>query len=158
MNLRVARERGIDPLSFSDISQQLGEGWNIWVLFDTVLRAFRGNYWRVLEIDRKQEEVELQFCGRFGISDYKGIEPFRLSVHEPFFTGVTVQKFVDDKSGEPVSLTEFHVRKGGREPMDVLQELKCSEEIYWSQGAGPYFGLLNFKYIEPQRGRIPSSG
>ncbi len=102
VNLRLAEEIGIKPLSLREILDQIGlEKIESAVLFDTP-PSLLGNHWRVTEMT--EETATIQFCSIFGNRDYLRIPPAEVSLDQVLFTGVSIQEFELD--GRPATLTE----------------------------------------------------
>ncbi len=103
-NLRIAREKGIKPLSLREIIAQIEpEKIGNAVFFDTPpSNRWRGNFWRVTEMT--EETATLQLCNTFGNYDSETVSPVEISLDRVLFTGVSIQKFELD--GRPATVAE----------------------------------------------------
>jgi hypothetical protein len=124
---------GIRPLTMGEIMDYLGSDVKKMVLFDTVPSLCQpGNHWRVLNVDTNTQEVELQFCGGFGYIDL-GVEAFKLPIEVPFFTGVSIQKYVHKELGELTlsEVTNLYKNTKDRASLPIVQSFKN----YWVEGS-----------------------
>lgn len=134
----LAREDGIELLSFADIDSQLGESTlskHNWVLFDVPPRVRIGNHWNFITYDLGHNEVWLEFCEEDGITRYSHIEPFSVPYDLPFFTGVTVVDRFDSEK-KLVTIPEFRKRQtNGMSVEESNQGLDFTAARYWTKGS-----------------------
>jgi len=136
LNLKHAEKNGIKPLSYREIAEQLPEGLENAVLFDTPKSpGLVGNHWRV--VSQAEETVTLQMCGIFGNHDEPDIFPVEVAKNLPLFTGLSLQKYELD--GRPATLaqttqTNHQARENGLDHPIGLKYL--GEEILFSDGQG----------------------
>ena len=110
-NLRLAEERGIRPISFSDLQRRLKQrglgGPENWILFDTAPESYGtppGNHWRVLAVDNEIGAVMLQPCIGGGTWDLN-LEVEVVQPDEAHFTGIAVVD-IRDNQGRQFSVAE----------------------------------------------------
>lgn len=137
LNLRIAHENGVKPLSLQDILSQiqLTDIANT-VFFDTPPAIpVAGNHWRVIRINPDTKSATLHFCGTYGSFDYNNVSPVEVPLTQPLFTGISIQEYKLDNAPATLSQVAQAVADAGNEyPRSNIKYL--SERIFWSGSEG----------------------
>lgn len=148
--IHEAVQQGIIPLSLVDIMSGISTSPTEYVLFDSLPSVIQpGNHWIVNGINHDKQSASLSFSGSFGIPTHDdSIEAFELSLHAPFFTGVTTQKYT--LNGRELTLRETNAYYNGDPNAYGTLIIPGEHRTFFSEGARRYLQHERFGYISPQ--------